>query len=160
MGRRRRRVVKVVKKKLPTVFSCPSCGEEAIRVVISRGKGHATIQCASCGLKQEVETSPADQMVDVYCRFTDKFYGANQPATPKQVQAQAEEAPSPTTSESQEVEEKSEIAKNVPPAEESAPFPEEQVEASETSEQTSEEFDASEESQADEEAPRPSQSGL
>jgi len=126
---------------------------------MSRGKGHATIQCASCGLKQEVETSPADQMVDVYCRFTDKFYGASQPATPKQVQAQVEAA-SPATSEGQEVEEKSEIAENVPPAEESAPFPEEQVEASEASEQTSEEFDASEESQADEEAPRPSQSGL
>jgi transcription elongation factor Elf1 len=128
---------------------------------MSRGKGHATIQCASCGLKQEVETSPADQMVDVYCRFTDKFYGASQPSAPKQMPTQAEETvETPVASESREVEEKSEPVDQVPPVEEPAPFPEEQVEASETSEQTSEEFDASEESQADEEAPRPSQSGL
>lgn len=160
MGRRRRRVIKVVKKKLPTVFSCPSCGEEAIRVVMSRGKGHATIQCASCGLKQEVETSPADQMVDVYCRFTDRFYGASQPATPKQVQAQVEETASPTTSESQEVEEKSEPVDQVPPVEEPASFLGEQVETSGTSEQTSEELDAKQESQADEESSKRPQSGL
>jgi len=84
LGRRRRRIVKIVKRKLPTVFSCPSCGEEAIRVVMSRSKSHALIQCAACGLKQETDISPADQMVDVYCRFTDKFYGANQASGQKQ----------------------------------------------------------------------------
>jgi len=91
LGRRRRRVIKVVKRKLPTVFSCPSCGEEAIRVVMSRGKSHALIQCGECGLKQEAEISPADQMVDVYCRFTDKFYGANQASQQKQSDVLPEE---------------------------------------------------------------------
>jgi len=75
VGRRRRRVVKIVKKKLPTVFSCPSCGEESIKVALSRASHHATVQCAGCGLKEEIEASPADQVVDVYCKFTDKFYG-------------------------------------------------------------------------------------
>lgn len=93
MGRRRRRVVKVVKKKLPTVFSCPSCGEEAVRVVINRNKSCATVQCAACGLKQEAETSRSDQMVDVYCRFTDRFYGAKEPSAPKQTQAPAQAIP-------------------------------------------------------------------
>jgi transcription elongation factor Elf1 len=160
LGRRRRRVIMVVKKKLPTVFSCPSCGEEAIRVVMSRGKGHALIQCASCGLKQEVETSPVDQMVDVYCRFTDKFYGASQPSAPKEVQTQAEETVSPVTSEAQETEEKSEPEEDAPPAEESASVPEEQIEASETAEQTSDEPDESQESQVNEETSNRPQTGL
>ena len=93
MGRRRRRIVKVVKKKLPTVFSCPSCGEEAVRVVMSRSKGKAIVQCAACGLKQEVGTSPSDQMVDVYCRFTDQFYGVREPSTPILPQAPTQIAP-------------------------------------------------------------------
>ena len=91
MGRRRRRVVKIVKKKLPTVFSCPSCGEESIKVALSRASHHATVQCAGCGLKEEIEASPADQMVDVYCKFTDRFYGVGEGRTPKQEHALEEE---------------------------------------------------------------------
>lgn len=44
---------------------------------MSRGRGHATVQCAACGLKEELEASPADQLVDVYCKFTDGFYGSH-----------------------------------------------------------------------------------
>ena len=91
MGRRRRRVVKIVKKKLPTVFSCPSCGEESIKVALSRASHHATVQCAGCGLKEEIEASPADQVVDVYCRFTDRFYGVGVSQTPKQERTFEEE---------------------------------------------------------------------
>src|SRR5881628_3922602 len=46
LGRRRRRVVRIVKKKLPTVFTCPRCGEEAVRVTIDKQTGHATVLCA------------------------------------------------------------------------------------------------------------------
>jgi len=92
VGRRRRRIVKIVKKKLPTVFSCPSCGEESIRVALSRASHHATIQCAACGLKEEVEASPADQIVDVYCRFTDRFYSQSGGQTPKRESEPTEEA--------------------------------------------------------------------
>jgi len=91
VGRRRRRVVKIVKKKLPTVFSCPSCGEESIKVALSKASHHATVQCAGCGLKEEIEASPADQVVDVYCKFTDKFYGVVVSQTPKQEHAPVEE---------------------------------------------------------------------
>ena len=83
MGRRRRRVIKVVKKKLPSVFSCPSCGEEAIRVIMPQGPGPAIVQCGSCGLKREFAASPSSQVVDIYCKFTDDFYAttkATQPA--------------------------------------------------------------------------------
>jgi transcription elongation factor Elf1 len=74
LGRRRRRVIKVIKKKLPSVFACPSCGEEAIRVKLPRGAGHAIVQCGSCGLKREFEATPSSQIVDIYCMFTDTFY--------------------------------------------------------------------------------------
>jgi transcription elongation factor Elf1 len=71
LGRRRRRVVKVVKRKVPTVFLCPLCGEEAVRVFIDRS-GHARVQCGSCGIREEFDVSPSEHMVDVYCKFTDK----------------------------------------------------------------------------------------
>ena len=85
MGRRRRRVVKVVKKKLPTVFTCPSCGDKAIRVVLPQGSGPALVQCGSCGLKHEYEASPSSEIVDIYCKLTDDYYASNKP--PQSAQA-------------------------------------------------------------------------
>ncbi len=79
MGRRRRRVVRIVKKKLPTVFTCPRCGEEAVRVTIDKQTGHATVLCALCQLKDEFPAHPAAQMIDVYSYFTDRFYGVKDP---------------------------------------------------------------------------------
>jgi len=82
LGRRRRRVIKVVKKKLPTVFTCPVCGEEAIRVKLPEGSGPAIVQCGACGLKREFAATPSNQIVDVYCMFTDSFYGKDKTQTP------------------------------------------------------------------------------
>jgi len=79
MGRRRRRVIKVVKKKLPSVFTCPRCGEEAVRVRMGSRGAAATVQCGSCGLKDEYQTTAGTQEVDVYCWFTDKLYGGTVP---------------------------------------------------------------------------------
>src|SRR6267143_2554246 len=75
MGRRRRRVIRIVKKKLPTVFVCPRCGEEAVRVTIAKDTGHATVLCALCNLKDDFPAHPAAQAIDVYSYFTDRFYG-------------------------------------------------------------------------------------
>jgi len=139
VGRRRRRIVKIVKKKLPTVFSCPSCGEEAIKVVMSRSAHHATIQCAACGLKEEVEASPADQLVDAYCKFTDRFYSVGEGHLPKHGRA-PEEAATETP-----VEEESSLKPS------SAP-PEGKLEPSEASEESAEgnESTASEDLQTEE----------
>lgn len=87
LGRRRRRVVKVVKKKLPSVFTCPSCGEEAIRVKLPQTTGPATVQCGACGLKREFEATPSSQIVDIYCMFTDAYYAKEKPAESPQPSA-------------------------------------------------------------------------
>ncbi len=79
MGRRRRRVIRIVKKKLPTVFVCPKCGEEAVRVTIAKDTGKAVVMCSQCQLKDEFQAHPAAQMIDVYSYFTDRFYGVKDP---------------------------------------------------------------------------------
>src|SRR5207253_4260791 len=95
--RRRRRVVRIVKKKLPTVFTCPRCGEEAVRVTIDKQTGHATVLCALCQLKDEFPAHPQAQAIDVYSYFTDRFYGVKDPRAiiprdrPPSAQVEAEE---------------------------------------------------------------------
>ena len=79
MGRRRRRVIRIVKKKLPTVFVCPRCGEEAVRVSIDKATGKAKVLCAICQLKDEFDAHPRAQAIDVYSYFTDRFYGVKDP---------------------------------------------------------------------------------
>lgn len=76
MGRRRRKVVRIPKKRLPKIFLCPKCGKEAVKVIITKGQPIATVQCGSCGLKEDVPMLPAQQAIDVYCKFADDFYAS------------------------------------------------------------------------------------
>ena len=111
-----------MKKKLPTVFVCPRCGEEAVRVTIAKDTGRATVMCALCQLKDEFQAHPAAQMIDVYSFFADRFYGVKdpraiiphereikfepppeEPSEPEPVESPSmEAAPTPTTPDSSE----------------------------------------------------------
>ncbi|MCS7116816.1 MAG: hypothetical protein NZ896_05020 [Nitrososphaerales archaeon] len=72
MGRRRRRVIRVVKRTLPKVFSCPRCGMVSIKVKV-KNKGLATIACGSCGLSVEYTLSSKKEPIDVYNEFVDNY---------------------------------------------------------------------------------------
>jgi len=74
MGRRRRKVVRVPKKRLPTVYLCPRCGNQSINVEVFEGGTRARVQCGTCGLTEELDTKPAFGPIDIYCQFTDNFY--------------------------------------------------------------------------------------
>jgi len=76
LGRRRKKVVKVPRKTLPKVFSCPKCGENSVKVVISRENHMASVMCGNekCGLSANVPTSTAEQAVDAYCKFADMYH--------------------------------------------------------------------------------------
>lgn len=75
LGRRRTKVVKIPKKKLPKVFTCPKCGEESVRITLERANSKALVRCGNekCNLQDEVVISRAEEAIDAYCRFSDRF---------------------------------------------------------------------------------------
>lgn len=76
MGRKRKRVVHIPKKRLPNFFSCPICGKETVGVKISRDEARATVGCSSCGLNEAFPIKIAQTEVDIYCMLTDKVFSS------------------------------------------------------------------------------------
>jgi transcription elongation factor Elf1 len=46
-----------------------------MKVTMVSGKGNAVVQCGSCKIKEEFTVPSSLSIVDIYCMFTDKYYG-------------------------------------------------------------------------------------
>jgi transcription elongation factor Elf1 len=77
MGRRRKKVIRIPKKRLPKFFSCPKCGKETVQVELYREERRAVAGCSSCGFREDFTVKPAQGEVDVYCMLTDRVYGSS-----------------------------------------------------------------------------------
>ena len=75
MGRRRRKVVKIVRRKLPDFYLCPRCGKNTVKATINKKLGQIAVVCGNCGLKNTFNAKPQMEGVDAYCLFVDSYYG-------------------------------------------------------------------------------------
>lgn len=76
MGRRKRKNIRIIKRKLPKVFCCPDCGVFSIRVLID-AETESKIICGSCGLNWKKEnTTKKPEAIDIYNEFIDEFVSA------------------------------------------------------------------------------------
>jgi transcription elongation factor Elf1 len=71
MGRRRRRVIKVFKRTLPKVYSCPQCGMISVKVSM-KDKNNAIISCANCNLSNTLSINGRES-IDLYNEFVDQY---------------------------------------------------------------------------------------
>ena len=64
----------VPKRRLPTVFECPSCGTAAVSVSVSKGREKKVlVVCSRCGLRGEYEYNPYLSHVDYFSKFLDDY---------------------------------------------------------------------------------------
>ncbi|MFX1485795.1 MAG: hypothetical protein ACFFBS_01585 [Promethearchaeota archaeon] len=67
MGRRRRKkIVTRPKPTIPSIFTCPACGKQAVRVELFRVQGVADIRCSNCGVERKLAIHRLSEAVDVY----------------------------------------------------------------------------------------------
>lgn len=72
MGRRRRKVTpRRPLRTIPSIFNCPMCGRNAVRVELNRNIGQATIHCGNCDVQATVAITPLTEPIDVYGEFVD-----------------------------------------------------------------------------------------
>ncbi|MBD3194693.1 MAG: hypothetical protein GF317_06545 [Candidatus Lokiarchaeota archaeon] len=76
MGRRKRKQQTYRRvKKLPKIFTCPSCGEKSVKVEDIKKKGaFATVKCGNCSLEKEVLINSISEPVDAFGDFIDIYY--------------------------------------------------------------------------------------
>jgi transcription elongation factor Elf1 len=84
MGRRRRKVLRVNRRTLPKVFSCPHCGMVAIRITSHQDEtSQDYVTVVACGnencrvngkpLMREFRYPTERQAIDIYNTFVDDF---------------------------------------------------------------------------------------
>jgi transcription elongation factor Elf1 len=72
MGRRKRRVIRIVRRKLPKVFNCPRCGINAIRVTFPE-LNSAKVVCGSCHISHIYNLEKRKEVIDIYNMFIDDY---------------------------------------------------------------------------------------
>jgi len=73
LGRRKRRkVIRKVKKKIPTIFICPRCGRYSVSVNVEEDE--VIVSCGICELSFIFLYDPVFQPIDYYGKFVDKYY--------------------------------------------------------------------------------------
>ncbi|HDJ22068.1 MAG TPA: hypothetical protein ENF19_02570 [Candidatus Bathyarchaeota archaeon] len=82
MGRKRQKVVKVIRKKLPEQYLCPECGKDTISIALHKDEGYGRIICTNCNLKSQFPIPASADPVDAYCIFVDRYYGAQEIRAP------------------------------------------------------------------------------
>lgn len=74
MGRRRRKkIIKIPKPKIPEVFVCPLCGSRSLTVKLDKKNSMAEVRCGSCGLHWSTKVEGYEEKIDVYHKFFDAF---------------------------------------------------------------------------------------
>ena len=73
-----------------TLFNC-SCGSLQGRFLIRPAKRLAVIRCGKCRLEESIEPRPSDQIVDIYGRFYDGYYGVHRPRPPPKKESYLDE---------------------------------------------------------------------
>lgn len=74
-GRKRKKVIRRMKKSIPKIFACPSCGEKTLGIDIDREAGTATIKCGRCNIEEVIIISAVEQAIDAYGKYIDRYYG-------------------------------------------------------------------------------------
>jgi len=75
MGRRKRKQQTYKRvKKVPKIFTCPSCGEKSVKVEGIRKGPIAAVKCGYCGLAKEVLVNSISEPVDAFGDFIDIYY--------------------------------------------------------------------------------------
>ena len=75
MGRRRRKnpVSTRSQRRLPTIFKCPNCGKDAIRIQYAKNRKSALVKCGACRIYANVKVNSLMESVDVYGEFVDNY---------------------------------------------------------------------------------------
>ncbi|RLE80761.1 MAG: hypothetical protein DRJ51_05210 [Thermoprotei archaeon] len=80
MGRRRKsrkRVLLKPRKTIPKIFTCPQCGQKAVKVTLRElnelKEKIVLVKCGVCGLEATFKYNSVFQPVDYYHRLVDKY---------------------------------------------------------------------------------------
>lgn len=72
MGRRRRKTTpRRPIRTIPTIFTCPICGRNAVRIEMNYASGEANVHCGNCDTKSTVTITSISEPVDAYGEFVD-----------------------------------------------------------------------------------------